>query len=136
MIDNLILDHVRIGDYAAGAAICKESFFELQNIAMLAIEASNKSFQRKFEFSFASQPGAMDTVTSAIHIAIPDSLKCQQDIAVELRSYLFQAVGKPDWRPGLQAADASKRPLILRPFVCGNESRVLSSFGNSAGEPL
>jgi hypothetical protein len=136
MIDDLILDHVRIDDYAAGAAICEESLFELQNLAMLAIEASNKSFQRKFKFPFASQPGAMDTVTSAIHITIPDSLKCQQDIAVELRSYLFQAVGKPNWRSGLQAADGSKRPLILRPFVCGNELRVMSSFGNSAGEPL
>jgi hypothetical protein len=136
MIDDLILDHVRIDDHAAGAAICEESFFELQNIAMLAIEASNKSFQRKFKFPLASQPGAMDAVASAVHITIPNSLKCQQDIAMELRSYLFQAVGKPDWRPGLQAADCPKRPLILRPFACGNELRVMSSFGNSAGEPL
>jgi hypothetical protein len=103
---------------------------------MFAIEASNKSFEWKFKFPFASQPGAMDTVTGAVNVAIPDSLKPHQDVAVELRSYLFQAVGKPNCRSGLQAADCSKRPLILRPFVCRNKLRVLSGFDNSAREPL
>ena len=53
-IDDLILNHLRIGDDAAGAAICEQSLFELQSIAMLWIKPSNKAFERQFKFSPAS----------------------------------------------------------------------------------
>jgi hypothetical protein len=127
---------VRIDDYPTGAAVCEKSAFELQNVAMLAIEVSNKSFQRKFKFPLSSQPSAMDTVTGAVNVTIPDSLESHQNIQAKLWPDLFQTIGKPNWRSGLQAVDCSKGPLILRPFVCRNQLRVISSFDNSAREPL
>src|SRR5947208_931188 len=85
-VDNLTLHHVRIDDNAARASICKESFFELQDVAMLVIKAPNKSLQRDFKSSSAIEPGAMDTVTGAINVTIPHALEAHQDIAGNKRS--------------------------------------------------
>ena len=88
-IDNLAFDHLRIDDNSARAAIYEESFFELQNVAMLTIQPSNKSLQRHFKCSFASQPGTMDTVAGTVNVTTPEALEAHQEIAANLRSHLL-----------------------------------------------
>src|SRR5437016_4983987 len=101
---------------------------------MLAVESPGKLLQRKLEFSSARQPGAMDTVASAISIAAPDALKAQQGIAVELRPDLFQLIRKPNDGFCAQARDRSKRPLILRPFIRGDKLHFVSGLDDSTRE--
>ena len=80
-IGNLPLYHLRIGDDAAGAALGKKRFLELQDVAMLAVDAANKSLQRHFKFSSPVQPGLMHAVARTVNIAAPNALQTHQHIA-------------------------------------------------------
>src|SRR5438876_12123002 len=124
-VDNLTLHQVRIDDDAGRASICKESFFELQDVAMLVIKAPNKSLQRDFKFSSAIEPGAMDTVTGPINVTTPHALEAHQDIAGNARSHLFQLVRKRNCRLVMQAMDRSKPPLGLRPIARTTQVQLL-----------
>jgi hypothetical protein len=103
---------------------------------MLAVQTSNKSFQRQFEFSSACQPGAMDAVASTVNIAPPDALEAHQDIAADLRPDFFQVTGKLCHGAGLQAANWTEWPLILRPRLCRDKLRMMSGFDYSVREPF
>src|SRR5437762_10125626 len=76
----------------------------------------------------------MDTVAGTVHVATPNALKAHQDIARDLRSDFFYVVGKLDYRFGLQAADWTEGPLILRPHLRRDKLRLISGFDYSARE--
>src|SRR5205814_8687966 len=73
----------------------------------------------------------MDTIAGAINVAAPDTLKAQQNVAVELRPDLFQFIRKPNDGFCTQARDRSKRPLILRPFIRGDQSHLVPGLDDS-----
>src|SRR5439155_18869521 len=68
-IDNFVFDHLRIHNHTLSSALSKERFFELQDVAMLAIQALDKAFQWHLESPTARQPRAMNAVAGAINIA-------------------------------------------------------------------
>src|SRR5437762_13517540 len=76
----------------------------------------------------------MDTIAGAINVAAPDTLKAQQNVAVELRPDLFQFIRKPNDGFCTQARDRSKRPLILRPFIRGDQSHLVPGLDDSTRE--
>src|ERR1700746_821829 len=101
---------------------------------MLAVESPGKLLQRELEFSSTRKPGEVDAVASAINVAAPNTFKAQQNVAVELRPNLFQLIRKPKggFRP--QARDRSKWPLILRPFIRGDQLHFVSGVDDSTRE--
>jgi hypothetical protein len=76
----------------------------------------------------------MDAVAGTVHVATPNALKAHQDIAADLRSDFFYVLGKLGYRFGLQAADWTEGPLILRPRLRRDKLRLISGFGYSARE--
>src|SRR6266567_6454366 len=101
---------------------------------MLAVESPRKLLQRELEFPSAREPGAVDTVAGAINVAAPNALKARQNIAVELRPDLFQLICKPNDGFCAQARDRSKRPLILRPFIRGDQLHFVPGLDDSTRE--
>ena len=101
---------------------------------MLGVESPGKLLQRKLESSAAREPGAMHTIAGAINVAAPDALKAQQNVAVELRPDLFQFIRKPNDGFCTQARDRSKRPLILRPFIRGDQSHLVPGLDDATRE--
>src|SRR6059058_5886586 len=101
---------------------------------MLAVESPSKLLQRKLEFSSAREPGTMDAVAGAINVATPDALKAQQAIAVELGPDLFQFIRKTNDGFCAQARDRSKRPLILRPLIRGDQLHLVPGLYHSMCE--
>src|SRR6266849_98881 len=103
---------------------------------MFAVEASNKSFQRQFNFSSAIQPGAMHTIAGAIYVTAPNALETHQNVAANKGPPLFHFVGECIGRFGRQARDRSESPLVLRPIVRGEELCFVAKIDNSASEPF
>src|SRR5437588_498965 len=101
---------------------------------MLAVESPGKLFQRKLESPSAREPCAVDTIAGAINVAAPDTFKAQQNVAVELRPDLFQFIRKTNDGFCAQARDRSKRPLILRPLIRGDQLHLVPGFYDSMCE--
>ena len=87
-VDNLTFHHVRIDDDATCSAICKESFFELQNVMMFAIKSPNKSLQRDFKFSSTIEPRAMDAIAGAINVTPADTLQADEHFTAAISPHL------------------------------------------------
>src|SRR4029077_8940895 len=98
---------------------------------MLAIKGPHKLLQGNLTFSSALEPGAMDSIASAIHVAAPDALEAEQGIAVKLRPDLFQLIRKSNNRFCAQTRDRSKWPLVHRPVIRGDELDLVASFDRS-----
>src|SRR4029453_577609 len=101
---------------------------------MLAAEAPDKSFQRQLKPSSAVEPGAMYSIPGPINIAAPDTLKTEQDIAMNLGADLLQFIGKPNRRFVGQARDRSGRPLDLGPVIRRYKLHFMSGFDHATRE--
>src|SRR5207237_2991683 len=127
-IGNLPLYHLRIGDDAAGAALGKKRFLELQDVAMLAVDAANKSLQRHFKFSSPVQPCLMHAVARTVNIAAPDALETHQNIAANLWTHFLELVSESDRRAGFHSCDRTETPLVKRPIIVRNELHFVSKI--------
>jgi hypothetical protein len=76
----------------------------------------------------------MDSVAGAINVAAPNALEAQQNVASELRPDLFQLIRKPNDGFCTQARDRSKWPLALRPFIRGDQVRLVPGLDDSTRE--
>src|SRR6476469_4816590 len=98
---------------------------------MLPSGAADKLLQWDFEFSPACEPGAVNSVSCPVDIAIPDALKTKQNIALRLRSDLLKLVSKTDDGRPAQAFYRSKWPFVLRPFIRGHKLDLVAGFYDS-----
>src|SRR5215831_1839414 len=99
---------------------------------MLPGGAADKLFQWDLEFSPARKPGAVDSIASAIDVAVPDTLEAKQNIALQPGSGLPQFISKPDDGRRSQPLYRSKWPLVLRPITRGHKLDIVASFDDSA----
>src|SRR5262249_13657990 len=128
--------HLRSSDHSAGLAFREERFLQLQQISMFAAGGANELLQRKFEFSPARKPSTVDSVADTIHIATPDPLEAEQNIALQLGPNFFQVIGKPNYGFRAQALDGSEWPLLVRPVIRSDELHLVASCDDPMRKPF
>src|ERR1017187_4784062 len=83
---------------------------------MLSIEKVRQPLQRRAKLLASLEPGAMDSVTCAINIAMPNALETHQNIATTLWSEFFQRISESDCRSCTNPRNFSERPRPARPI--------------------
>src|SRR5712692_3937359 len=88
-IDNLVFDHLRVGDDALSAALLQQRPLQTQDLAVFAVEVPENRLPWHLELFPALQPRLMHAVAGAINIAAQDSLEADQNIALKLWTDFF-----------------------------------------------
>src|SRR5438045_2954363 len=103
---------------------------------VLSTDTADKSLQRHFKFSPSIQPRAMHAVAGAVKIAAPDAIEAHQNVALNLRTNIFQLIGKSDRRTRLQMTDPPEWPFISRPIPGRDQLPRMTKIDNPLAEPL
>src|SRR5882757_7725569 len=91
---------------------------------MLPAGAADKLLQRNLEFSSARKPGAVNSVS------------CPVNIALQLGAEFLKLVRKTDDGRPAQEFYRSKRPFVLRPFIRGHKLDLVAGFYDTICKPL
>src|SRR5437016_4293717 len=97
---------------------------------MFTAPTADKSLERHFKFPAAIQPGLMTPIAGTVNVASPNALKTHQNVRLDLRTRVFQLIGKSDRRTRRQVFDQAKWPLVRRPLIGRDQSGLVAKIDN------